>query len=192
MRRGSEAALRTGARDRSRPIADIQKVASYERVSQANLQTIWATIVAIAALSACASAPPSSEEFVALNEQGAVIATVTLQQPLPPHDTSFTFTGPSASGQPSTTVQPMTFEVAGAFHCHWSTLIMICESGERNPVPARVEGGGYVRRLDAETILVANEPGGSAGDFATFRNGRLVAFGVRDETGKEPWRYDLR
>ncbi len=161
-------------------------------MSKANLQTIWATVVAFAALGACASATPSREEFVALDDQGAVIATVTLQQPLPAHDTSYTFTGPSASGQPSTTVQPMTFEVAGAFQCHWSTLVMICQTGERDPAPARVEGGGYVRRLDAETILVANEPGGSAGDFATFRNGRLVAFGVRDETGKEPWRYDLR
>lgn len=177
---------------RSRPIAAAQKVPSYERVSKSNLQTTWATVVAFAALGACASATPSREEFVALDDQGAVIATVTLQQPLPPHDTSLAFTGPSASGQPATTVQPMTFEVAGAFQCHWSTLIMICQTGERSPTPARVEGGGYVRRLDAETILVADEPGGSAGDFATFRNGRLVAFGVRDETGKEPWRYDLR
>lgn len=161
-------------------------------MSTSNPHTIWATVVAYAALGACVSATPSHEEFVVLDEQRAVIATVTLQQPLPPHDTSYTFTGPSASGQPATIVRPMTFEVAGAFRCHWSTLIMICQTGERNPAPARVEGGGYVRRLDAETILVANKPGGSAGDFATFRNGRLVAFGVRDETGKEPWRYDLR
>ena len=161
-------------------------------MSKSNLKTIWASHVTVAALSACASGSSSGAEFVALDDQGAVIATVTLPQPLPPHDTSFTFTGPSASGRPSTTVQPMAFEVSGAFRCHWSTLITICETGERNPAPARLEGGGHVRRLDAETILVANDPGGSAGDFATFRNGRLVAFGVRDETGKEPWRYDLR
>jgi hypothetical protein len=175
-----------------RPIADVQKVPSYEPVSKTSLQNIWATVVAFAALSASASATPSRADFVALDSEGAVIATVTLQQPLPPHDTSFTFTGPSASGQPATIVWPMTFEVAGAFQCHWSTLIMICQTSERSPAPTRVEGGGYVRRLDSETILVANEPGGSAGDFATFRNGRLVAFGVRDEAGKEPWRYDLR
>lgn len=159
---------------------------------KSNKRPIWASLVILAAVGACASVSSAGARFVALDDQGTLIATVTLPQPLPHHDTSFTFTGPSASGQPSTTVQPLAFEVSGAFRCHWSTLVTICETGERNPAPARVEGGGYVRRLDAETILVANEPGGSAGDFATFRNGRLVAFGVRDETGKEPWRYELR
>lgn len=174
-------------------IADIKNVPSYERVSKTNLRTIWATVVAFAALGACVNATPSREEFVALDDQGAVIATVTLQQPLPPHDTSFTFTGPSAYASGTAgTVQPMTFEVAGAFQCHWSTLIVICQTGERNPAPAETAEGRDVRRLDADTILVASRPGSLAGDFATFRNGRLVAFGVRDETGKEPWRYDLR
>jgi hypothetical protein len=174
------------ARVRSRPIADIKRVRSYERVSKTNLQPIWATVVAFVALGACASATPSRDKFVALDDQGAVIATVTLQQPLPPHDTTFVF---EDGGTQMT--RPMTFSVAGAFQCHWSTMIMICQTGERNPAPAPLEGGGYVRRLDAETILVTDEPGGSAGDFATFRNGRLVAFGVRDEAGNEPWRYDL-
>lgn len=177
---------------RIRPIADLQPVPSYERVSKNNLQITWATVVALAALGACASPTPSREEFVALDDQGAVIATVTLRQPLPPHDTSLTFTGPSAPGQPATTIQPMTFEVAGAFQCHWSALIVICQTGEQNPAPAQTEEGREIRRLDAETIFVASAPGSSAGDFATFRNGRLVAFGARDETGKQPWRYDLR
>ena len=61
-----------------------------------------------------------------------------------------------------------------------------------NPLYTVPEFIHQINNSGAETILVANEPGGSAGDFATFRNGRLVAFGVRDETGKEPWRYDLR
>jgi len=86
----------------------------------------------------------------------------------------------------------MTFEVAGAFQCHWSSLIVICQTAEQNPVLAQTDEGRDVRRLDAETILVADRPGSMAGDFATFRSGRLVAFGVRDEMGKEPWRYDIR
>ena len=84
----------------------------------------------------------------------------------------------------------MIFEDTGAFQCHWSKLITICKMAEQEPAETRLVAGGYVRRLDAETVIVSDAPGGVAGDFATFRDGRLVAFGVLDQSGATPWRYD--
>jgi len=129
------------------------------------------------------------QRFVARDGKGQIIATVTLEQPLSAHDTSLTFDGPPEPGH-TVLVEPMTFEDAGTFQCHWSKLITICKTAEQEPAETRLAAGGYVRRLDAETVIVSDAPGGVAGDFATFRDGRLIAFGVRDQSGATPWRYD--
>lgn len=127
------------------------------------------------------------DRFVAKDEAGRTIASVTLEQPLPKHDTTLVFEDGEASW-----TRPMTFETAGAFQCHWSDLVMICRSEAVAPGEARVDGGGYVRRLSSNTILVANESGGLSGDFSRYQGGRLVSFGVMDETGTVGWHYDLR
>ena len=127
------------------------------------------------------------ERFVAKDEAGRTIASVTLEQPLPTHDTTLVF----EDGEASLT-RPMTFETAGAFQCHWSDLVMICRSEALAPDEARGDGGGYVRRLSSDTILVADESGGLSGDFSRYQDGRLVSFGVMDETGTVGWHYDLR
>lgn len=139
----------------------------------------------IVALAACSGF--GRERFVAKDEAGRTIASVTLEQPLPAHDTTLIFDDGGAS-----LTRPMSFETAGAFECHWSDLVMICRSEAAAPDEARVEGGGYVRRLSSDTILVANESGGRSGDFSRYQNGRLVSFGVMDETGTVGWHYDLR
>jgi hypothetical protein len=126
------------------------------------------------------------ERFIAVDEAGRTIATVTLEQPLPTHDTTFVF----EDGE-HTLTRPMTFETAGAFQCHWSDLVMICRSEAVTPPEARVDGGGYVRRLSSNTVLVAVERGGLSGDYSRYHDGRLVSFGVMDETGAIGWHYDL-
>lgn len=142
-------------------------------------------------LSGCSHEHPSDQQrFVARDEKGQIIATVTMEQPLPARDASLTFDGPSGSERAVSIVQPMTFETTGAFQCHWSSLIVICKTAEQAPTEARTAEGRYVRRLDGETVLVSDAPGGVAGDFATFREGRLIAFGVLDQSGATPWRYD--
>jgi hypothetical protein len=129
------------------------------------------------------------QRFVARDEKGQVIATVTLEQPLPAHDTSLTFDGPPEPGH-AVLVEPMTFEDTGEFQCHSSKLIIICKTAEQEPAETRLVSGGYVHRLDAETVIVSDAPGDVAGDFSIFRDGRLVAFGVLDHSGATPWRYD--
>lgn len=129
------------------------------------------------------------QRFVARDEKGQVIATVIMEQPLPAHNTSLAFDGPPAPGH-AVLVEPMTFEDAGEFQCHWSKLIIICKTAEQEPAETRLVSGGYVRRLDAETVIVSDAPGDVAGDFSTFHDGRLVAFGVLDQSGATPWRYD--
>lgn len=140
----------------------------------------------------CAEDPPRKRDFVAMDDRGDIAATVTMEHPLPPQDTSLTFAGPSVDGRPSLTVQPMTFETAGAFQCHWSTLVVICSTEEQDPAPAKTDEGLEVRRIDENTILVASTLGGLDGDFAQYRDGKLIAFGTRDELGQEAWRYDIR
>ncbi|MFS0709943.1 hypothetical protein ABC417_04915 [Brevundimonas sp. 1P8-tot-C-2] len=137
----------------------------------------------------CGEPMSEQQRFVARDEKGQVIATVTMEQPLPAHDTSLTFDGPPEPGQ-VVLVEPMTFEDTGAFQCHWSKLIAICKTDEQEPAETRLVAGGYVRRLDAATVIVSDAPGDVAGDFATFHGGRLVAFGVLDRTGATAWRYD--
>ena len=139
----------------------------------------------LAALAACSGS--GRERFIAKDEAGRTIASVTLEHPLPTHDTSLVF----EDGEASLT-RPMTFETAGAFQCHWSDLVMICRSEAVAPDEVRVDGGGYVRRLSSNTILVANESGGLSGDFSRYQGARLVSFGVMDETGTVGWHYDLR
>lgn len=145
---------------------------------------------ALAALSGAGQAAADPACFISVDKEGRIIATVTLEQRLPPYDTALVFTGPYSD--PASISRPMTFETASAFRCHGSDLIVICQTAEQTPAQARISGGGYVRRLDADTILVSDTPGGMAGDFATFKNGQLVAFGVMDETGTTGWRYDAR
>ena len=127
------------------------------------------------------------ERFIAVDEAGRTIASVTLEQPLPTHDTTLVF----EDGE-HTSTRPMTFGTAGAFQCHYSSLVTICRSEAIAPDEAPVEGGGYVRRLSSNTILVAIEKGGLTGDFSRYQDGRLVSFGVMDETGTVGWHYDLR
>ncbi|WP_417232541.1 hypothetical protein [Brevundimonas sp.] len=154
----------------------------------------WGLLGASAALvgGACQDAG-NRERYVSRDETGKVIASVTLDQPLPDRDTTFVFDdSPSASGDSAPLTRPMTFLVAGAFRCHWSDLITICQTTEPTPTRVPIEGGGYVRRLSDDTILVSNTATGLSGDFSTFRGEKLVAFGVMDETGSVPWRYDAQ
>lgn len=144
----------------------------------------FVTIGVMVALAACSGL--GRERFVARDEAGRTIASVTLEQPLPTHDTTFVFEDGKAS-----LTRPMTFETAGDFLCHWSDLVIICRSEALAPGEARVDGGGHVRRLSSDTILVANESGGHSGDFSRYQDGRLVSFGVMDETGAVAWHYDL-
>jgi len=156
-----------------------------------NMHAVRILVGATLVLGGCSDEPTSEQQrFVARDETGQVIATVTIEQPLPTHDSSLTFAGPSGSEQAVSMVQPMAFEATGAFQCHWSSLIVICRTAEQEPAEARTVEGRYIRRLDAETIIVSDIPDGVAGDFATFRDGRLVAFGVLDQSGATPWRYD--
>lgn len=175
----------------SHPLADIQCVRSYPQMALFNLLPIGIVAGTSLVLSGSSGQPASEQQrFAAHDETGHVIATVTMAQPLPAHDTSLNFKGPSESAQPASMVQPMVFEATGAFQCHWSSLIVICRTAEHTPAEARTTEGRYVRRLDAETVLVSDTPGGLAGDFTTYRDGRLIAFGVLDQSGATPWRYD--
>ena len=156
-----------------------------------NLLPVGLLASATMALSGCSGEPVIEQQrFVARDEKGQIIATVTMKQPLPAHDTRLTFDGPSGSEQAGSMVQPMVFEATGAYQCHWSSLIVICRTVGHGPVEARTVEGRYIHQLDAETVVVSDMPGGIAGDFATFRDGRLVAFGVLDQSGATPWRYD--
>nr|WP_314438022.1 hypothetical protein [uncultured Brevundimonas sp.] len=155
-----------------------------------DLQAVRILVGATLVLGGCADKPTTEQQrFVARDEKGQIIATVTIEKTLPTHDTSLTFDGPPEPGH-SIFVEPMTFEDSGAFQCHRSKLITICKTAEQDPPETRLVAGGYVRRLDAETVIVSNAPGGVSGDFATFRDGRLVAFGALDQSGATPWRYD--
>lgn len=155
-----------------------------------DLQAVRILVGATLVLGGCSDEPTSEQQrFVARDEKGQVIATVIMEQPLPAHDISLTFDAPPEPGH-TVLVEPMTFEDTGAFQCHWSKLITICKTAEQEPAETRLVAGGYVRRLDAETIIVSDAPGDVAGDFATFHDGRLVAFGVLDQSGATPWRYD--
>jgi len=155
-----------------------------------DLPSVRILVGATLVLGGCSDEPTTEQQrFVARDEKGHVIATVTIAHPLPAHDTSLTFDGPAEPGH-TVLVEPMTFEDAGAFQCHWSKLITICKTAEQYPAETRLVAGGYVRRLDAETVIVSDVPSGVAGDFATFRDGRLVAFGVLNQSGATPWRYD--
>lgn len=155
-----------------------------------NLLSAGLLICAALVLSGGSSEPVvEKQQFAACDEKGQVIATVTMEQPLPAHDTSLTFDGPPEPRH-AVLVEPMTFEDTGEFQCHWSKLIIICKTAEQEPAETRLVSGGYVRRLDAETVIVSDAPGDVAGDFSIFRDGRLVAFGVLDQSGATPWRYD--
>ena len=107
------------------------------------------------------------QRFVARDEKGQVIATVIMEQPLPAHNTSLAFDGPPAPGH-AVLVEPMTFEDAGEFQCHWSKLIIICKTAEQEPAETRLVSGGYVRRLDAETVIVSDAPGDGCRRFLYF------------------------
>lgn len=175
------------------PVDAILLVRSYAWVTAKKFHSLWATAGAIAALSGCATQSVAGpDHFVAVDEQKHLVATVLLEQPLASFDTSLTFAGPPGPGPSASIVLPMKFEVAGAFLCLRSSLIVICRTAEHAPPQARTEDGSYVRRLNTDTILVSDTPEGFAGDFARFRNQRLIAFGVMDDAGAEAWRYDLQ
>lgn len=154
--------------------------------------TAWVSLIVATLAAGGGHTRDRVASYVAVDEVGGVIATIQMKRPLPLQDTSFEFTGPDAKGRPATIVLPMTFEVAGQFQCHWSALIVICSTDAVNPAPARTQEGREIRRINESIILVANSPGDLSGDFATYKDGQLVAFGVRDDAGNEPWRYDLR
>lgn len=134
-------------------------------------------------LGGCAGA--THQVFQYARPSDGSISTVTLSLPLPDHDTGFVF----REGE-NGFARPLTYEVAGAFECHWSDLIVICRTGASSPPEAMTNDGRYVRRLADGTVLVANRSGGHSGDFARYDRGRLVAFGAVGDEGVVRWRYD--
>jgi len=64
-----------------------------------DLRAVRILVGATLVLGGCSDEPATEQQrFVARNEKGQVIATVTMEQPLPAQDTSLTFDGPPEPG----------------------------------------------------------------------------------------------
>ena len=143
----------------------------------------WGWMLALIVGAGCSGAPVAETVVFEWSDGAGFRAEVELPAELPQSDFIVTFRSTNDAPLEST----YEYVPAGHMDCYWDrSLPTICRATDRveAPMPIEISGGGYVRaeRMadgSVRYLVYWNETGSA--DFADFREGTLMRFGILNQ-----------